>query len=72
MNLAEATAKVTELTVKAEKIGAETDTLKQRIADLIATIDSGVQTTPEFDAVLLALEAEINKTDAKVDDSTGT
>lgn len=68
MNLAEAQAKIVELTATTVKIGNETDALKQRIADLIATIDAGVVTTPEFDAALAALEAEINKTDAKVED----
>lgn len=69
MKITDATAKLKLLTAKAVKIGAETDAQNQRIADLEAAIEAGAETTPEFDAALLELEAEMDKVDAKVDDA---
>ena len=65
MDLTQATAELTALTAKVTKIGTETTTLLQKIADLTAIIDAGGagNTTPEFDAALAALQAQVKVVD---------
>ena len=67
--LAEATAELVALTAKVTKIGDETATLLQKIADLEATLGAGVVTTPEFDAALAALKAQADVVDGLVPDA---
>lgn len=68
--LVDATASITALTAQVTKIQGETSSLLQKIADLTAVIDAGGvgTTTPEFDAALSALQAQVAVVDALVPD----
>jgi ABC-type transporter Mla subunit MlaD len=68
MDLSQATAEITALTGTVTKIKDETSTLLQRISDLTAVIDAGMQTTPEFDAALAALKEQVAVVDGLVPD----
>ena len=70
MDMTQATAQITALTVTVGKIKTETSSLLQKIADLTAVIDAGGvgTTTPEFDAALSALQAQVAVVDALVPD----
>ena len=68
MDLTQATAELITLTAQVRKIGTETTTLLQNIADLEASIGAGVVTTPEFDAALAALKTQASVVDGLVPD----
>ena len=68
MDLTQATAELTALVAQVTKIGDETTTLLQKIADLEASIGAGVVTTPEFDAALAALKTQASVVDGLVPD----
>lgn len=69
--LAEATAELGALKDQVTKVGAETQTLIAKIAELTAIIDAGGagNTTPEFDAALAALKAQVEVVDSLVPDA---
>lgn len=70
MDLTQATTQITALTTQVGKIQGETSTLLQKIADLTAVIEAGGagSTTPEFDAALAALTAQVAVVDGLVPD----
>jgi ABC-type transporter Mla subunit MlaD len=65
---AENTATLNELVAKTTKIGDETRALLQKIADLTAIIEAGNTSSPEFDAALAALKAQVDVVDGLVPD----
>lgn len=50
------------------KVGTETSTLVQKVADLEAAISNGGETTPEVDAALQALKDQVQVVDELVAD----
>jgi hypothetical protein len=66
---AELTASLDAATAQITKIGTETTTLLQKIADLEAAIAAGFTTTPEIDAALAALKAQVQVGDDLVVDA---
>ena len=62
-------AEVDALTTQVEKIGLETDKLKQLAADLQAVIDSQGGVSAEIQASFDALKAAIQNVDDKVADA---
>lgn len=58
------------LVEQVNKIGAETDGLKQKVSDLEAAIANAGNTSPEVDAALAALKAQLQVVDDKVTDAT--
>lgn len=52
-----------------EKIGEETTATLQKVADLEAALEAGGGTTPEVDAAMEALKAQVQLVDDKVKDA---
>jgi len=66
---AELAAQLNTVTAEVTKIGTETQTLLTKIADLTAAIEAGGATTPEVDAALAALQAQVKVVDDLVPDA---
>jgi phage shock protein A len=66
---AELTTKVNELTAKVTKVSTETRTLLTKIEELLAVIAAGGNATPELEAAIAVLEAQVDIVDALVPDS---
>jgi len=67
---AQSAARVTALTAEVTKIGTETRTLLTKIDDLTALLNSGqVQTSPELQAAIDALQAQVQVVDDLVPDA---
>ena len=64
----ELAAKLTALTTQVSKIGTETQTLLVKIEDLTNAIAAGGATTPEVDAAVAALTAQVGVVDDLVAD----
>lgn len=67
--MADLTQALTDLTTEVGHIGDETGVLVQNVADLTDAL-ANVKTTPEVDAALAALQAQVKKVDDLVPDST--
>lgn len=65
----ELAAALSTATEKITKIGAETSALLAKIADLTDAIAGANLTTPEVDAALAALQAQVDVVDALVPDA---
>ena len=66
---AELATELRAVNVSLEKIGGETATLLQKIADLEAAVVAGGTTTPEVDAALAAVKAQATRVDDMVPDA---
>lgn len=66
---AELAADLQTVTAQVAKIGTETSTLLQKVADLEAALAAGGVTTPEVDAAMAALKAQAAVVDDLVPDA---
>lgn len=62
-------ASLNVVTTQVEKIGSETRTLLDRIADLTAAVEAAGNSSPEMDAALAALQAQVAVVDGLVPDA---
>ncbi len=67
---AELAADLQAVTDQVTKIGAETTATLQKVTELEAAIEAGGGTTPEVDAALAALKAQVKVVDDMVADVT--
>lgn len=66
---AELASSLQSVTAKVDKIGGETRTLLQKIDDLTTAVQNAGNTTPEVDAALAALQAQVDVVDNLVPDA---
>jgi hypothetical protein len=66
---AELAAELANVTAHVAKIGTETQTLLDKIAELAAAIATAGGTTPDVDAAMVALQAQVDIVDALVPDA---
>jgi ABC-type transporter Mla subunit MlaD len=65
----ELAAELAAVTAAVAKIGTETSATLQKVADLEAALAAGGMTSPEVDAALDALKAQVNLVDSLIPDS---
>lgn len=65
----EIAANLKTLTGVVQKIGAETSTLKQKVADLQAAVDNQQEASPELVEAVEALQAQLKVVDELVEDA---
>lgn len=69
MNQSELAQSLTETAAKVEKVGAETRTLLTKVQELTDAVNNAGNTTPEVDAALQALQAQVAVVDDLVPDA---
>ncbi len=67
----ELAASLAQVSEQVAKIGTETSTLVQKVDDLTAALAAAGNTTPEVDAALAALQAQVTVVDDLVPDAAG-
>jgi uncharacterized coiled-coil protein SlyX len=65
----EMVTKLNDIGVELNKVGAETDALLQKIAELQAAVDAQPNATPELEAAVAAVAAQAKVVDDKVPDA---
>lgn len=61
MDINQAATEIKALTTQVAEIKEGVNVLLQRVADLTAVIEAGGGTTPEFDAALQAMKAQVSE-----------